>query len=134
MIESYGMPYLCAWWFTSESIDYETCYELGTKDISILQLKKSQEILTDVKKKTLTKLLKFPGIKETYDREKGAAEGIISGKLPFVSIAPIVRMTASYIAFEIIYSGILKVKKMVLAPNVLGYDYMQMKPIEFSFL
>jgi len=59
---------------------------------------------------------------------------MISGKLTLVSLAPIVRMIASYLAFEVIFSGILKVKKMILAPQIIGYDYLRMKPIRFSFL
>ncbi|MFX1257947.1 MAG: ThiF family adenylyltransferase [Promethearchaeota archaeon] len=134
ILEAWAIPYLCTWWFTQESIDYESCYDLDTKGISFKQLKESKEIILDVRKALLPKLLKFPGIRETYDREEGAVEGLFSGKLPSISLAPIVRMTASFLAFEIIFSGILKVKEMVLAPNVIGYDYFQMKPINFSFL
>ena len=55
-----------------------------------------------------------------------------SGKLPFVSIAPIIRITASYLAYEAIFTGIIKAKKMVLAPTIIGYDYFNMKEINFE--
>ena len=76
----------------------------------------------------------FPGINEIYNREIGVIESMSLGKLALRSFAPIVRMMASYLAFEIIYAGILKLKLMILAPQVIGYDYIRMKPIKFSFI
>ena len=134
MLESWAIPYLCAWWFTNESIDYETCYGLKTHDLQFQELKKTNERIIEVKKAQLQKLTLFPDIMERYDREKGALEGLLSGKIPSLSFAPIVRISASYLAFEAIYSGILKVKPMVLAPNIIGYDYLRMLPIKFSFI
>ena len=81
-----------------------------------------------------TKLLKFPKIQNRYNREQGAVEGMLSGKLSGRSFIPFVRMAASYVTFEVIFSGLLKLKKMILAPNVVGYDYFEMKNFEFSFL
>ena len=134
MIESFGIPYLCAWWFTSDSVDYETCYEIKTQKMSIQQIIKSQKASLDVQKALLPKVLMFPGIYEIYNREIGVIESMSLGKLALRSFAPIVRMMASYLAFEIIYAGILKLKPMILAPQVIGYDYIRMKPIKFSFI
>ena len=81
----------------------------------------------------LPKILLFPGLKETYDREKGSFDAMVSGEIGIRSFAPIIRLTASYLAFEVIFAGILKLKPMILAPRVIGYDYLRMKPFEFSF-
>jgi len=133
LIEAWGIPYVCSWWFTQESTDYETCYELNTKELSIQQIIESEKAQLTVKKAFLPKVLKFPHLKETCDREKGSLEGMSSGELSLRSFAPMVRMTASYLAFDIIFSGILKIKSMVLAPKVIAYDYLQMKQIKFKF-
>ncbi len=134
LIESWGVPYICSWWFTPESVDYETCYELNTKELSIQQIIESEKIQLTIKKAFLNKVLKFPGLKETCDREKGSLEGMSSGKLALRSFAPMVRMTASYLALDIILSGILKMKLMVLAPRVIAFDYIRLKQIEFSMM
>ena len=133
MLEAWAVPYIWAWWFTSESEDYEICYGFETKDIPISKISESKSLLLDIKNQLLYKLTQFPGIKDHYDREKGIFEEILSGKHPFVSLAPIVRMAASYLAFEVIFSGILKIKKKTLAPQVIGYDYFKSKLIKFKF-
>lgn len=133
MIEAWAIPYLCTWWFDQKSIDYEACYGLKTKDMTITQIIKSKKVSSGIKKAILTKLLQFPGIKDIYDREKGTVEGMLSGLLTLRSLSPIVRINASFIAFDIIYTGILKLKPKILAPNVNGYDYLRMKPIKFEF-
>jgi hypothetical protein len=133
IIEAWAIPYLCTWWFNQKSIDYETCYGLKTKDMTITQMIKSKKVSSGIKKAILTKLLQFPDIKDFYDREKGTVEQMLSGLLTLRSLAPIVRINASFIAFDIIYAGILKLKPKILAPNVNGYDYFRMKPIEFKF-
>lgn len=132
MIESWGIPYLFAWWFTPKSIEYENCYGFNTHEMKIDAIRKSQHAILEIKKAQLDCLLKFPNIRETYNRELGAVDGMIEGKLALVSLAPIVHMTASYLAFEIIFSGILKLKKMILAPEIIGYDYLQMMPFKVT--
>ena len=133
MLEAWAVPYIWAWWFSSESEDYETCYGFETKDMPISKISHSKSILLDLKNQLLNKLTQFPGIKNRYDREKGVIKEILYGKHPFVSLAPIVRMAASYLAFEVIYSGILKIKKMTLAPQIIGYDYFKSEVIKFKF-
>lgn len=132
IIESYGIPYIWAWWFNSESIDYETCYNLSSHKLSISELKKSLDFKNKFKEEMLSFLLKFPNIEETYSKESHILEDMKKGIHPLISISPIVRMCASFITFEIIFSGILRIKKMILAPNIKGYDYLRMKLIEFS--
>jgi len=134
MLESWGIPYLWAWWFTPHSKDYESCYGFHTKEMSIGNLRANKEIINDIKKKIFNLITQFPEIRERYDREKFTVEKMATGKIPFVSFAPIVRMTASYLALEIVFSGIIKVKKMILAPNVIGYDYIKMKPLSIKLL
>lgn len=132
MIESWGIPYLWVWWFTPDSVDYESCYGFQTKEKSIDTLLGDPKLLAEMKTKVFKLITQFPEIQERYNREKYTVEKMACGKLPFVSFAPIVRMTASYLAFEIVFSGITQLKKMELAPNVNGYDYFNMKPIKFK--
>ncbi|MEJ2251692.1 MAG: ThiF family adenylyltransferase [Candidatus Lokiarchaeota archaeon] len=110
MIESWGIPYLWAYWFTSESIDYESCYNLGTTSLSIealegMHLKSHIELFP--------RLIQFPRFQEIYDREKGYFDKMINGDIPYRSFAPFVHMTASYLAFEIIFAGVLHIKDRV---------------------
>jgi len=134
LLESWGLPYLWAWWFTSKSIDYETCYGFNTYEMTINEIKQSEEILLNMKKRVFNMMQQFPSIAEIYDREEGTVKGLLTGQLPFVSLAPIVRIIASYLSFEVIFSGILKIKQMILAPNIIGYDYIRMKPINFKII
>lgn len=132
LVESYGIPFLFSWWFTSKNIDYELFYGLKTRENSFDEISQSNKIKDDFKKKVFLKLLKFPGIKERYDREKGTLNDLLSGKISSVNLAPLVRMTASYLAFDVIFSGILNIKEKVLAPNVIGFDYLEMNKINFK--
>ena len=43
LIESYGIPYLWAWWFTNKNIDYEKCYNFDSTGLSIEDLEKQIE-------------------------------------------------------------------------------------------
>lgn len=133
MVETWAAPYIWAWWFTSESEEYENCYGFKTKNMTISQISKSKSLLLDLKKQLLNKIKQFPEIVDRYNREKGVFEKILSGNYPYVSLAPIVRIAASYLAFEVIFSGILKIKKMILAPQIIGYDYFKSKMIKFKF-
>jgi len=129
MLESWGIPYLWAWWFTSNSIDYESCYEMSTKHLSLKDLETQS---FDGYIELLPKLVQFPGFREIYDREYGYFEKMKNGEIPYRSFAPFVHLTASYLATEIIFAGILKMKEKILAPNVVGYDYIRMKPLIFQ--
>ncbi|MBD3212102.1 MAG: hypothetical protein GF311_05775 [Candidatus Lokiarchaeota archaeon] len=99
---------------------------------SFKSLYQSKELNEDFRNKMFIKLLKFPEIKEIYSREDEIFDALLSGNLSSVNLAPIVRLTSSYLAFDIIYSGILKIKKKILAPNILGFDYFHMKPFNFT--
>ena len=132
VIESYGIPYLWVWWFTDKNIDYETCYNLNTNEIEMEELETNPNIRKIFYQSLLTILLKLPKIQSFYNRQKGVLKEILEGKRPLVSLAPIVRMSASFITFEIIYSGILKIKEKILAPNIVGYDYFHMKSISLK--
>jgi hypothetical protein len=131
LLEAWGVPYLWAWWFTTENQDYETCYGFSTNNLTIDEIRNSPDILFDIRVKILDKLKQFPEVQERYNRQEGTISGLASGKLPFVSIAPVVRLTASYLAYETIYAGIIKAKAMNLAPTILAYDYFKMISIQF---
>ena len=134
MLESWVIPYLWSWWFTKDSINYEECYELNTENMTIDQIEKSKLATSKSNDILFSKILDFPGAKSVYDRENGAYAATISGEIGIRSLAPLVRLTASYIAFEIIYAGILNIKQKILAPHVIGYDYFRMKPIQFNMI
>jgi hypothetical protein len=132
MLETWAVPYLCAWWFTPNNLSYEKCYNLNTQDLTIEKMKNSDEIQLNITKSLIPKIMQFPGFRERLDRESGTLDKMLSGQIGLRSFGPIVRMSASYLAFEVIFSGILEVKPRILAPNVIGYDYYTMKPIKFQ--
>ncbi len=134
IIESYAIPYLCCWWFSSDSVSYESFYNLPTKKMSYNEIAQSKAIQKEIKAAILAKLTKFPNITEFFNREKGIFEAMLSGKIPLVSLSPITRISASYLAFEIIYSGILKIKRKILAPKIIGFDYFRMKKFDLTNL
>jgi hypothetical protein len=134
LLETWGIPYLFAWWFTSESIDYEKCYGFNTIGLSIEQIIQSNEEDLRSNLKFISNLFELPGLKSIYNREPGMLEKMLSGKVPGRTLAPIIRLNASYLAITVIFAGILRIKAMTLAPNLIGYDYIRDKPVEINFL
>lgn len=132
LIESWALPYLWAWWFSKHSPTYESVYGFNTQEMGIDQIKKSTAKLLEIRKNLLTTLVQFPGIKDTFNRVEGTLDKMIKGKIPLISIAPCSRITASYLAFDIAYSGVLKIKKMNLAPYITGFDYLKMRVINLK--
>jgi hypothetical protein len=130
LLESWGIPCLWAWWFTSNSIDYEACYDLPTHNLSIEEIKEKN--LASLKF-ILPKLFRIPGVKESYDREPGIYQSLLKGKHASPSFTPFVHFTSSYLLVEIIFAGILKTKSMIKAPRIVGFDYLRMKMIDFTF-
>lgn len=132
IIESWAFPYLFAWWFTEESDDYETCYGLNSQKDNLEDISENKTI-SNIFTSLLPPLLSnFPGLKMRLNREIGVANEMSQGKISIRSFTPIVRLSASYIAFDIIFAGILNVKEKILAPEIKGYDYFQMKEINFK--
>ncbi|MBD3196049.1 MAG: hypothetical protein GF317_13405, partial [Candidatus Lokiarchaeota archaeon] len=129
MVESWGIPYLWAWWFTKQSIDYESCYQMNTKHLDTDEIEHSELIGY---KSFLPKLTQFPKLRDVYDRQEGYFEKMKNGEIPYRSFAPFVHLTASYLAVEIVFAGLLNVKDKILAPNILGYDYIRMKEFRFQ--
>jgi hypothetical protein len=129
MVETWGIPYIWSFWFTEESIDYEACYGLGTRNMTNRELLNSE--MTSFRD-LLPKLLQFPGIDEIYDREPGMWDQMKRGEVPYRSLAPFIGIASSYLCAEIIFAGLLRVKQMNLAPNILGFDYLRMKPFQFK--
>jgi hypothetical protein len=128
MIESWGIPFLFTWWFTPESVDYETCYGLDTKEFDYYELTKlKNEINLATYQALLPKVFTIPGVREKYDREPGIFEEMMSGNIGARSFAPFVRITADLLSVDIIFSGILGIKPKNLAPHLKGYDYINME-------
>ena len=78
----------------------------------------------------LPNVFRIPGIREKCDREPGAFEEIISGNIGARSFAPFVRITSDFLSVDVIFSSILKIKLMNLAPNLKGFDYINVKMSE----
>ena len=128
MIESWGVPFLFTWWFTPDSVDYENCYGLDTYHYNYSELanmKKEENFA--VNQALLPKVFRMPGVIKKYDREPGAFEMMMTGKIGARSFAPFVRITSDFLSVDVIFSGILDLKPKNLAPNLKGFDYIQMK-------
>ena len=134
MIESWAVPFLFTWWFTPESVDYETCYDLNTKHLDYQELSYlKKEINLAPYQAFLPKVFKMPGVREKYDREPGAFEEMMSGNIGARSFAPFVRITSDFISVDVLFSGILDIKPKNLAPNLKGFDYINMEVRETYF-
>lgn len=128
MVESWGVPFLYTWWFTPDSVDYENCYGLETYHYSYSELANMKEkINLATRQALLPKVFRMPGVREKYDREPGAFEEMMSGNIGVRSFAPFVRITSDFLSVDIIFSGILNIKPMNLAPNLKGFDYINME-------
>jgi hypothetical protein len=133
MVESWGVPFLFTWWFTPDSVDYENCYGLDTYHYSYSELTNlKKEVNITVYQALLPMVFRMPGVREKYDRESGAFEEMMSGNIGVRSFAPFVRITSDFLSVDVIFSGILKVKPMNLAPNLKGFDYINMKAWEVN--
>ncbi len=128
MVESWAVPFLFTWWFTPESVDYENCYGLDTYHYSYSELSNmKEEINLATYQAFLPKVFAMPGVREKYDREQGAFEEVMNGSIGARSFAPFVRITADFLSVDIIFSGILGIKPKNLAPNLKGFDYINME-------
>ncbi|MBY9012865.1 MAG: ThiF family adenylyltransferase [Candidatus Lokiarchaeota archaeon] len=128
MIESWAVPYLFTWWFTPDSVDYETCYGLHTQRFDYFELSNlKKEINLATYQALLPKVFTMPGVREKYDREPGAFEEMMNGSIGARSFAPFVRITSDLLSVDVIFSGILSVKPKNLAPNLKGFDYIHME-------
>lgn len=128
MVESWAIPFLFTWWFTHNSVDYENCYGLDTYHYSYSELSNlKKEINLATYQAFLPKVFAMPGVREKYDREQGAFEEVMNGSIGARSFAPFVRITADFLSVDIIFSGILGIKPKNLAPNLKGFDYINME-------
>jgi hypothetical protein len=128
MVESWGVPFLFTWWFTLDSVDYENCYGLDTYHYSYSELanmRKETNLATH--QALLPKVFTMPGVREKYDREQGAFEEMMAGNIGARSFAPFVRITSDFLSVDVIFSGILNLKPKNLAPNLKGFDYINME-------
>jgi hypothetical protein len=132
MVESWGIPCLFAWWFMAENMDYEACYGLNTHHLGLEELKKEFIIQNlQASNMLLSKIFHVPGLRDLYDREPEMFNDMISGAIPLRSFAPFVRLSASYLAIEVIFAGLLSLKPKILAPQIKGFDYIRMNTVDF---
>ena len=135
MIESWAVPFLFTWWFTLDSVDYEDCYGLETKKFDYFELcNLKKEINLATYQALLPKVFTMPGVREKYDREPGAFEEMMSGSIGARSFAPFVRITSDLLSVDVIFSGILGIKPMNLAPHLKGFDYINMEVQEANLI
>jgi len=122
LIEAWSTPLLYAWWFTEDSIDYESCYKFNTREKSYSQIRKIPDFQQHFRDSIFNFLEAMPNIPDYYGYKINTMEKMKKGELSLRSFAPFVYMTGSYIAFEIIFSGILHRKQKVIAPAIISYD------------
>ena len=135
MVESWGVPFLFTWWFTPDSVDYENCYGLDTYHYSYSELANAKkEVNLATRQVFLPKVFRMPGVREKYDREPGAFEEMMSGNIGARSFAPFVRITSDFLSVDVIFSGILDLKRKNLAPNLKGFDYINMEVREANLI
>jgi len=132
LIEAYGVYFTFAWWFTQKSIDYEECYGFQTAEISDLELIRSNSANLKSNISLAQFLLSLPGSEQIYERISGTIEKMRAGKISALSIAPLVRMNASYLALNVLYSGILDIKKKTLAPHLKYFNFLEDKSRELT--
>lgn len=118
LIESWSLPYVFAWWFTGESMDYESCYKLNTKNLSNIELKAMRNLPQHFRDQIFLMFNQFPKFQQYYSHANNTVEKMRKGEISLRSFAPFVFLSSSYLAFELIFTGILKRKKMTLAPEI----------------
>jgi hypothetical protein len=134
LVISWGNANLCAWWFTRENMEFESFFGLNLCQYSIGKIKSDPELITAVKRGFLKKAFGMAGVREFMSREKDGLERMEAMTLSIRTFAPMVRIAASYLAFEVIFAGVLNYKEKTLAPRTLGYDYFNMTPIKLDFV
>ena len=124
MCETWAVPSLFCWFFTPDSIDYETLYQLGTHHLNSeeLELQRSHLELTTCKS-LFSKIIHLLGVEDKYDREPGVYEMMMREQIGIRSFAPIVRLNADFLTMELIFAGILRTKPMSLAPDYKEFAY-----------
>jgi hypothetical protein len=125
MCETWAVPSLFCWFFTPESVDYETLYQLGTHHLSNeeLELQRDQLKLTTCRS-LFSKIIHLLGVEDKYDKEPGAYDMMMKEQIGIRSFAPIVRLNADFLAMELIFAGILGTKPMSLAPQYRELAYL----------
>jgi hypothetical protein len=133
VIEAWSFPYLFVWWFTANSLDYETCYNLDTKEKTYSELKNSPDFPQHFRNCIFSFFKSFPKISQYYSCTEDCLEKMRLGELSLRSFSPLVYLTGSYVALDIVLSGILGRKKMVLAPNIKSINLFETKIENFRF-
>ena len=122
LVEAWSLPYLFAWWFTGENTDYETCYKLDTNNMSYSELRSMPNLPQHFRNRVFALFEKFPNFHEYYGHEKKTVENMRNGGISLRSFAPFVFLSGGYLAFELIFTGILKRKEMTLAPEICSFN------------
>jgi molybdopterin/thiamine biosynthesis adenylyltransferase len=127
LVEAWSLPYIFAWWFTENNIDYESCYRLNTREKSYSELVSMTNLQQHFRNQVFSVLEKFPNFHQYYNHEEDTIEKMRNGAINLRSLTPLVFMTSGYVAFELIFAGILKRKEMILAPEIRSYDIFESK-------
>ncbi|MHA1111104.1 MAG: ThiF family adenylyltransferase [Promethearchaeota archaeon] len=122
LVEAWSLPYLFAWWFTEENKDYESCYKLDTNKMSYSGLKSMPNLPQLFRNRVFSMFEKFPNFHEYYGHENETVENMRNGSISLRSFAPFVFLSGGYLAFELIFTGILKRKEMILAPEINSFN------------
>ncbi len=122
LIEAWSLPYIFAWWFSEENLDYESCYKLETGNMSYQELETMPELGQHFRNQIFSLFETFPNFAQYYGYEKNTVDKMRNGTISLRSFAPFVFTTSGYLSFELIFTGILKRKQMTLAPDICSFN------------
>ena len=132
MVETWATPFLFSWWFLPDSASYEQVYKLNTQQYTISQIQENSDLTREITACFVRKFLVFPQIIALFMRHKRALVGSFRGELPLRSLCPVVWLAAAYLAKEILYHGVIHAPRVVIAPQIKGYDYIRQRSFNLS--
>lgn len=122
------IPFIFSLWFTKDSITLEEFCGLSP-DMTIEEIIKNADKAQRI---GAQKYLKLPNLIKKYQRNMDGFKRMIEKK-KYRVCGIFTHFTSTILAFEIIFTGILKLKKMILAPETIAFDYFDQKLYKIDF-
>jgi predicted ThiF/HesA family dinucleotide-utilizing enzyme len=130
VVEAWATPFVFTRWFTSDSIAYESCYEMGTESMTFAEMESDSGFAKRMYRKYVDFVFGIPGIKEHYQTDREVYEKFLRMEISARSFAPLVWQNSIYLSIEVIYAGLLGKKEMIIAPKVRAFDPFTMQIVE----